>query len=195
MDELEHGFESVGPDRAPAIMAGYPADWWVSGGWALDLVHGSKTRDHIDLDIGVYREDVPHLFDSFDLEFHAAADGKLRHMGEAGDLWSQANSIWVRRPGAQKWLLEMILNESDGDEWVYRRDARVRLPRKEVAIDVDGIPCVRPEIQLLFKAKQMRDRDIADFQLHGHRLHPTARSWLKDALRLAHPGHPWITDL
>ena len=195
MDELEHGFESVSPDRAPEIMARYPAAWWLSGGWALDLVSGSKTRDHIDLDIGVYREDVSLLLKTLDFELHSAANGRLRKMTTTTDLTEAANSIWARRHGEQKWLFELILNRSDGDDWVYRRYPRIRLPRSEVTIDVDGIPCIKPEIQLLFKAKQMRDRDIADFENHGHRLHPSARAWLKEALGQAHPGHPWINEL
>lgn len=195
MGELDHRFESVQPERAPEIMAGYPGAWWVSGGWALELVGGSKTRDHLDLDIGVYREDLPLLLETLDFELHSAAGGILRQMSSPSDLPGEANSIWARRRGEQKWLFELMLDASEGEDWAYRRDPRIRLPKSEVSIEVDGIPCLKPEIQLLYKAKRMRDRDIADFGAYGHRLHPTARAWLKQALGLAHPGHPWIDEL
>ena len=176
-------------------MAPYPAPWWVAGGWALDLAGGRQTREHIDLDLGVYRSDVWLLFESLDLEFHAAGGGRLIEMSDADDLPQTSNSIWARRRGATVWLVEMILNEDDDGEWVYRRDPRIRMDKADILVEIDGIPCIKPEIQLLFKAKHMRDRDTADFDAHAPRLHPTATSWLKDALELSHPGHPWIGRL
>ena len=31
--------------------------WFVCGGWALDLFIGKQTREHHDLDIGIFRRD------------------------------------------------------------------------------------------------------------------------------------------
>lgn len=195
LDELDYGFEPITPEQAPELMANYSGAWWVAGGWALDLVAGGQTRDHTDLDVGTYRDEVPLLFDALDLELHAAGGGKLHQMSRPADLPPDSNSIWLRRTGHKIWLFEVILNDSNNGDWIYRRDPRIRMDRNSTIIDVDGIPCIKPELQLLFKAKHMRDRDVADFEVHAPRLHPTSRAWLKEALHLAHPGHPWIERL
>ena len=57
----------------------------------------------------------------------------------------------------------------------------------------DGIPYLRPEICLLFKAKAMRDKDEADFQAALPRMSPAQRVWLHTALEQVHPDHNWIS--
>jgi hypothetical protein len=57
----------------------------------------------------------------------------------------------------------------------------------------EGIPYGRPEIILLFKAKHAdRPKDEADFTAVLPELDAARRSWLVDALRRLHPGHPWL---
>jgi hypothetical protein len=75
-------------------------------------------------------------------------------------------------------------HSTDG-EWVYKRDARVRLPWDKAVHAVDGVEYLRPEVALLFKAKHDRPKDHADL-LAAH-LDPAARSWLADTLELL--GH------
>jgi hypothetical protein len=58
-----------------------------------------------------------------------------------------------------------------------------------------GIPFVRPEIALLFKAKALRAKDDADFAAVLPRLDAPARAWLTRALSDLHPRHPWIAQL
>jgi hypothetical protein len=41
----------------------------------------------------------------------------------------------------------------------------------------------------------MGDKDEADFSRVLPRLDRQARGWLREALGLAHPGHPWIEVL
>jgi hypothetical protein len=54
---------------------------------------------------------------------------------------------------------------------------------------LDGIPLVRPEIALLFKAKTPRFKDQQDFDRILPHLDQVAQAWL--AWEQAHPGHPW----
>jgi hypothetical protein len=52
-----------------------------------------------------------------------------------------------------------------GDHWVCRRDASITLPYSELILRTsEGIPYVAPDVALLFKAKHLREKDIADFQ-------------------------------
>ena len=192
LDALDTGFEPTLPEEAMRIFSNVEADWWIAGGWALDLVAGVTTRDHIDLDVGIFRHDLPGVWAGLSkLELHQALKGDLARMIDPHALTPDTNSIWVKEPGADKWLLELMLNDSSGTEWLYRRDHRVRVPRDRFTVDVGGLRCFRPEIQLLCKAAGLRNRDQADFDTHAPLLDNESRVWLGDALDTAHPGHPW----
>ena len=107
------------------------------------------------------------------------------------------HQTWVREPESGRWRLDVFREPSDGDVWIYRRDERIRLPYRDVIERTDGgIPFARPELVLLFKAKQVvRPKDEADFEAVLPRLGSDRRQWLADALRLVHPGHPWSERL
>jgi hypothetical protein len=64
-----------------------------------------------------------------------------------------------------------------------------------IATSGDGIPYLRPEGVLLYKAKAPRAKDDADFRASLDLMSPGARQWLHDALRHAYPGHHWIDAL
>jgi hypothetical protein len=38
-------------------LSGFTKPWFICGGWALDLFLGKKTREHSDVDIGIFRDD------------------------------------------------------------------------------------------------------------------------------------------
>ena len=58
------------------LMAGYPRPWFVSGGWAIDLFVDRITRDHEDLEVGVFREDQAILYRHLSTwKLHKAAKG------------------------------------------------------------------------------------------------------------------------
>ncbi|HST61818.1 MAG TPA: hypothetical protein VLK84_24170, partial [Longimicrobium sp.] len=87
-------------------------------------------------------------------------------------------------------------NDHDADEWIYRRDPTVRCPLRELILPSRiGVPVLCPAVVLLYKSKAPRPADAHDF----HHLHPALpapqRRWLRDALAVAHPGHPWIAPL
>jgi hypothetical protein len=58
-----------------------------------------------------------------------------------------------------------------------------------------GVPYLAPEIQLLYKAKNHRPKDDADFDAAVGLLSATQRRWLREALAVHHPGDPWIGRL
>lgn len=46
-----------------------------------------------------------------------------------------------------------------------------------------------------YKARGLRPKDQVDFEVCAPILDVEAREWLRSALELAHPGHPWLADL
>lgn len=61
--------------------------------------------------------------------------------------------------------------------------------------DTDGVPVIAPEVQLLFKARADRPKDTRDAEVVVPLLDASARRWLIDAVRRAHPDSPWLAWL
>jgi hypothetical protein len=89
-----------------------------------------------------------------------------------------------------------MLDQSEGQEWLFRRQAEIRREiRSIVCRNAEGLPFLIPEIQLLYKARVVRAEDQADFDRVNPRLTDESRAWLRDALRLCEPNHPWLVAL
>ncbi len=92
--------------------------------------------------------------------------------------------------------MDIFLEPGDSLTWVFRRDETIRRQRSQmIAATREGVPYLKPEGVLLYKAKAVHAKDEADFRACVPRLQPSARAWLRDALSRAHPGHPWIGNL
>lgn len=92
--------------------------------------------------------------------------------------------------------IEILLNESNNNEWVYRRDLRICKPLNTIySYNKLGIPYLNPEIVLLFKAKNTREKDNQDFDFVINQLDDKKREWLSKNLKLTNPNHQWIDYL
>jgi len=158
---------------------------------------GGRTRSHADLDIGCFRNDLAVLRrDLGDWEFYAAIPGTLKRLGPEERPPAEANSLWCHSTGTEEWWLEILLDERDGPDWVFRRCRRVKWPTATLALRSPGrMPYLRPEIQLLYKAKASRAKDDADFERLLPALSGKQLSWLGSALETWEPGHRWIPRL
>ena len=106
------------------------------------------------------------------------------------------HQTWARERATGKWRFDVFREPHNADVWIYRRDMRVRRPYAElIERTADGIPFLVPEIVLLFKAKNPRSKDEADFAAVLPSLRAGQRQWLDAALALAYPDHPWRADL
>ena len=193
----EGSWRAVHPSDAPNILASTEAPWWIAGGWALDLFRGIPTRPHADLDVGVLRRDVASVLRSlFAWEVFEAKDGQLTHLAAGSAPSLDVHVLWCRPTRADPWMIELMLEEADGETWVYRRDPRIRRPMSTVVRRTqDRLPFLAPEIQLLYKSKAPRERDNADFAEIWPLLDAHVRTWLHGALKLTIPDHKWIAVL
>jgi hypothetical protein len=175
-------------DEAVALMRGFPAPWWLVGGWAIDLFVGSETREHSDVDVVVRRGDQELLrerFASWDVQ--VAHDGKLEPW--VGYLEPPRSGLWARADARGAWQLQFILAHHDGEDWLYRHDESIRLPLAEAILRDDrGIPYARPEIVLLSKSRLVRKHDERDFVAALPLLDATSRARLLEWLP---EGHAW----
>ena len=92
--------------------------------------------------------------------------------------------------------LEILLNESSGKNWVFRRNPAITRALSLTAMKSDaGVPFLSPEVVLLYKAKKPAAFDVKDFDNVIAFLEKERRIWLRQALEVCHPGHDWIERL
>ena len=186
------------PAEAADLLEGVAAPWYVAAGWAIDLFLGGKRREHEDLEIAVPNDhfgEVANALAGYEI-LVITGPREATPLSIAGATLA-THQTWVREPVSGRWRLDVFREPSDGDTWICRRDPRIRLPHADVvARTSEGIPYCRPEIALLFKAKHAHQpKNGDDFAAVLPHLAPERRSWLADALELAHPGHAWLGAL
>jgi hypothetical protein len=181
--------------RAAEVMKGFRGRWAVAGGWAVDLFLGFESRAHADVDVAILREDQEDLYEAMQpARLEKVVDRALvEWRGET--LLLPVHEVHVGWPSGDH--LEVLLNERDpaSDEWVFRRDARIRRPIERVFLERDGVPFLAPEIVLLYKSKGMGAKDDADFRRALSGMDADQRSWLRDGLKLTKADHHWMTDV
>jgi hypothetical protein len=175
-----------------------PFAWGLAGGYAVEQFLGTPIRAHDDIDIVVFREDqrqLHHWLSGWQL-FAADPPGTLRQWDASEWLPFGIHDIWAHRANAHAWQLQIMLLEADGDQWFSRRQPLIRGSRHDLLVTYGRFPCVRIEVQLLYKAKGNRAKDQVDLEACLPLLSAEAKAWLKQALQLEHPGgHPWLAAL
>jgi hypothetical protein len=188
------------PQDAAGLLDGYGGSWWVVGGWAAQAF-SRVIRPHEDVDIAIRRGDLGTFREHLAGRIHIwRNDGGTLSPVMAGDpdetYPAEFLQLWLRRNAASAWEYDVICDPGEPGQWVNRRLPSMSLPMDQATwADPEGIRYINPEILLLFKARQARPKDEADFEaivplLSRHRL-----TWLKDTLAQVHPGHPWLDRL
>ncbi|MDQ3672318.1 MAG: amino acid transporter [Actinomycetota bacterium] len=191
-------WEPLAPTQVAQLLQRCTCGWWIAGGYAIAALVGDfNRRRHEDVDVGLLARDQEALrrcLGTWDLHC-ANPPGSLRPWMANEVLAEPTHDVWAREQENGPWRLQLMLNTADGDEWVYRRDPRIRVPLSKLVWCDDGIPYLVPEIQLLFKSKNVRPRDELDFAHALPLLDTRQRAWLRDALALTSPGHAWLARL
>jgi hypothetical protein len=174
--------------------------WGFCGGWAIDLYLNRITRSHKDVDIAILRAEQRLLFAFLRQQGWAleqAVDGKLQPFQEDEYLTLPIHTIWCWKTNYHPAFLEVLLNESDQDQLVFRRDLRVRcLLNEAFVLAPSGLPILAPEIVLLYKSNAPSSlKNGMDFQSVLPWLDAQRRHWLAKALCTLTPGHTWLKDL
>lgn len=176
------------------ILDGFLAPWLIAGGWALDLHLGKVTREHQDIDIAVFRKDQQKLKKSLKgWEFFKITQPDLKREKWQDNEWLElpVHEIHAIR-SEDNFRLEFVLNEADDTDWIFRRDPRITLPLDMLGlVSKEGLPYLNPIVVLLYKAKNPKPVDEQDFQNVLPTLSLNQKHWLRKALNICRPGHPW----
>jgi hypothetical protein len=185
------------PFKVETLMRGFDPDWFVAGGWALDLFLKTETRPHDDIEIAVFRADQFALQKHFaGWRLQKAFGGELNFWEKGEFLESPIHEIHCFNELSKTSELEILLNERTGSNWVFRRNEKITKPLAETYGATDsGIKFLRPEIVLLYKSKNPRPKDEQDFRAAVKSLDGAAKSWLKNALSMCYERHDWIEKL
>ena len=199
MNEDAQKWEPLSVQEVVELLSGLSVPWWIAGGQAIDLFVGRETRSHGDTDVLIRRDDqleVQAYLSGWDL--HKTQQPGLKPWPVGEFQVRPVNDIWCRRTEDSPWQFQLMLLDTDGGEWVFRRDPGIR-----GAIDAlgrrtsTGVPYMAPEIQLLYKAKsETLEKDEADFQVAVPLMEDSACAWLLECLEKRFPdGHAWIEQL
>jgi GrpB-like predicted nucleotidyltransferase (UPF0157 family) len=199
--------------EAARTLRAYRGEWAISGGWGLDAWAGAPSRTHHDVNVIVWRDELPEL-ERFLLE--DGWDAQVVVEAGAHQPWSKITApleLPVTQIHARKRLghahdlvstrfLDFQISERTGTNWVWRGDSQVTRPLEQSRLtsnrsaDGLGVPILAPEIALFFKARtDMRERDELDFGHALARLEPARRDWLRSALVRTLGDHAWLTRL
>jgi hypothetical protein len=176
----------LAPPEVASLLNGCGVRWWIVGGRAARV--GAEPRPHEDTDIAFGLADLPvlraHLYD---WHLWQNNSGWLHPLLPGDECDPQCEQIWLRRDAYHPWVVDFQVDRST-EEWIFKRDASIRLPWDRALHQVDGLWYLRPEIALLHKAHLDRPQDRAD--LIAAILTDDARNWLASTLeQLGH--HDW----
>jgi hypothetical protein len=180
-----------------AIFSEIPVTWCIAGGWALDLYCGKQSRKHEDIDVILFREEQLTAFQHLSKGWHLykAEQGKLARW-EEGEFLTATKDIWVTKDSSSPWAFQIMLIDVNQDFWIYGRDKSIYRPKTDIiAKTKEGIPYLKPEVQLLYKggSSEIREKDRHDFLTVFPLLKPQAREWLEASLKKQFPkGHVWV---
>jgi hypothetical protein len=176
-------WDALEPAQVADLFSGTSIRWYIAGGRAARV--GAPARHHDDTDVAVIADDLDLLRQILaDWHLWEANSGSLRPLLPGLALSEGCEQLWARRNALEPWQLDLLLARG-ADEWVFKRDARVRLPWERALQTVGGVPYLRPEIALLHKARLDRPKDREDLAVA--RLDGDARAWLVENLELL--GH------
>jgi GrpB-like predicted nucleotidyltransferase (UPF0157 family) len=196
--QAHHGFAPV--QAVAGELEGYPHPWCISSGWALDLFVGQVSRVHHDVDVVVRRRDQLALQQHMmarGWQFVTPLNGRLEPWPPHMFLHLPRHQVHAHRDGD---FIDFLISEIEHGIWQYRREPSIIQSVERMALKTaDNIPFLAPELALLFKARntsgQARPKDQQDFERVLPHLQPAQRAWLRWALLVTDPTHPWLKRL
>jgi len=187
-------WDSPDPVGLQTLMDGFPAPWWIVGGYAIEAFTGVG-RPHEDIDLVIFSRHVPELREHFRGRYHLWSNdgGTLRPLDDTHtEPFHDSCQIWARENVRAPWIIDCPINPDVNGQWQSKRDAGHVADLGEVTwVDDRGIRFLNPEVVLLFKAAQDRDKDRHDLEAVWPLLSGEKKQWLRGALLKYDSDHQW----
>lgn len=178
-------FRPLTPLQLKELMSGFERSWWLVGGYAIEAFTGLH-REHEDIDMCVFVDDVQHFRAHLEPRFHLWSNygGTFRFFDkDYPEPLAPLSQIWVREHARAPWIIDCILNPSVNGNWQNKRDQGHVAALEEVTwLAGDGIRYLNPEVALFFKAASERATQRWDWEVAYPLLSEPQRAWLDTAL-------------
>ena len=178
-------------------MRNFQSNWFVAGGWAVDLYLENVSRPHDDIEIAIFRRDqiaLQNYLNNWVLQKVENSALSVWNRNEFLEL--PVHEIHCFNELSEPQNFEVLLNENSAAEWIYRRNQRITKSLNKIYLTTDsGIKFLRPEIVLLYKSKKPRAKDEQDFASVVERLDAESKKWLANALENCDSKHHWLQKL
>ncbi|MCR9218380.1 MAG: hypothetical protein NXI14_14410 [bacterium] len=198
-DSIEDVWDPLAVELVDRLFRAIGIRWWIAGGHAIDLFVGHQTREHGDVDVVVLRRDQIRLREAIDdWQPHVSVGGRLELWQAEQRIDAPVQDVWCRDTDAGPWRFQVMLVDSVGEDWVFKRDPSIRRSLDEIgAVGANCTPYLRPEVQLLYHARaEVASKHQHDFDAVVGLMDSDARRWLRIALERRFPsGHPWAKRL
>jgi hypothetical protein len=139
-------------------------DWILCGGHSIDLFVGRHTRDHGDIDIGVFRSRLTGCLDAIGQGrvFLCSAGAHIQWPG--GEVDPAIHDIWISDPSHEYWIFQIMVYDDHDDTVSYRRDQRITWKKSSHSIQLGDIRILNPAITLLYKTNRpsLTGKEAAD---------------------------------
>lgn len=186
-------WEPLTPTTIGAFMEGFDRPWWIIGGWSIEVFTGVP-RSHEDMDISILDSDATAFREFLGDRWTAwnVDEGWFRPFDDRFPEVRPDSQVWIRRDAGSPWILDVPFTPDTGGRWTSKRNLEHTERLQDVTwIAPDGLRYARPEVSLMFKAAQVREKDRIDAANTLPRLDERARGWLAAAISRIDPEHPW----
>jgi hypothetical protein len=140
-------------------------EWTLCGGYSIDLLLGRETRQHGDIDIGVFRSQLVTCLDAIGRDrVFLCQPGNRRVAWDGGSIDPAVHDLWISDRAGGYWCMQIMVFDDEGEEVFYRRDRRLHWQKSNHSITVGSLRILNPMITLLYKANKatMEEKEIAD---------------------------------
>jgi L-amino acid N-acyltransferase YncA len=192
----DYNWVPLSVDEVKKVFKPFKPQWWIAGGWAIDLYLKKQTRPHDDIDVLVRREDqleIQDLLAEWDL-WVADPPGTLKPWAKGEFLKKGLQDIWGRKTPKDPWQILIMLFDTENGDWIFKGDESIRRSLSSVTIKTkEGLSFLAPEVQLLYKSKSLQPKDQQDFENVLPALSKEQLSWLKQTFTIVYKdNHPWL---
>lgn len=200
----------------------FEAEWFVSGGWAIDIHLNRITRQRCDLDISVAFSDRQKCIEFFlkkgwriegklaggfktlrklvdyqdDIQYFWSFPEGAKFVGEYVDNNGNRRIAYNRDYQHELDYIEVFFDLIEDNHFVFREAPQVNRHEKEAILEKEGVRYLAPEVILLLKSSRLSEKNNMDFDAVIGSLGSEAIVWLMEALTLVHGvTHPWLEQL
>ncbi|MDU5080427.1 nucleotidyltransferase domain-containing protein [uncultured Tissierella sp.] len=197
-------------------------EWYLCGGFAIDVFLGSITRKHKDIDITVSFDDMEvciQYLKSKGWEIDAPVGNQrlvpVEFALENSELYF--DNIWcykknsdfiktektdgvfryvkfIDREQTELDFIEVLFNKVENGIFYYQKNHNIMINTDGAFIKKDKISILAPEVILLYKSRNYENNDYKhDFDAVINKLEKERYDWFINAMNIVYPeGHPWI---